>query len=413
MDIELFESKMRVIADGGVASATGVTACGIHAGFTDDPNRLDLALVMADAPVPCAGMFTRNRFCAAPVTVSRAHLGQAGCGRVQAVMVNAGNANAATGQAGVAVASEACDIAAQIIGCEPAEVLAAATGVIGVPPGIDRFEIGLPAAVDACSSAGGSDAARAIMTGDSHPKQFALTYDSQVLEYVDCSFTVGGMCKGSGLVMPNMATMIAVLTTDAPIGEQALRAALGACVERTFNKVTVDSGSSTNDTCLLLATGAAGVDVPPIEEGTPAFEEFTHALRVVCESLARSIALDSAGGSRLVTVNVTGAATDADADAAARAVATSPRVHEALMARAGDWGLVASVLGMSGAAFEQAGVSIDIMGVPLCRAGVAVPFDAEELARRIEGPELVVSADLGAGSCATTMWTCEAMPPRR
>ena len=409
MDDDLFASNMRTLPDGGVTSAAGFRAAGIHAGFRKNPERLDYALVATDVPVPTAAVFTTNRFCAAPVTVSRANLAaqKGGCGLVQAVTINSGNANAATGEPGLACARETCNIVSQVIGCEPEQVLVASTGVIGVPLGIDLFETGVPTAFDQLSVAGGADAARAIMTTDTHPKEYALEYESQVLEYVGCTFAVGGMCKGSGMIMPNMATMIAVLTTDAPLTPQAARAALTACVRKTFNKVTVDSDTSTNDTCILMASGSAGADAPAIDEGTPAFDEFVTALAMVCETLARGIAADGEGASKLVTVNVSGAATDADADLAARAIANSPLVKTAIAGHDCNWGRVAMAIGKCGASFEQTDVSIDIMGIPVCRAGLTVPFDEDEALRRFEAPEIVIAVDLGAGSCATTVWTCD------
>ena len=411
MDTDLLESKMRAVPNGGVTSAFGFRAAGIHAGFRKNPERLDYALVATDAPVPTAAVFTTNRFCAAPVTVSRANLAaqtqEGGCGLVQAVTINSGNANAATGEPGLACARETCDIVSQVVGCEPEQVLVASTGVIGVPLGVDLFETGVPAAFDQLSADGGADAARAIMTTDTHPKEYAVEYESQVLEYLDCTFTVGGMCKGSGMIMPNMATMIAVLTTDAPLTPAALKAALSTCVNKTFNKVTIDSDTSTNDTCILMASGAAGAETPAIEEGTPAFDEFVTALAMVCESLARNIASDGEGASRLVTVNVAGAATDADADLAARAIANSPLVKTAIAGRDCNWGRIAMALGKCGADFDQRDVSIDIMGIPVCRAGLTVPFDEDEALRRFEAPEIVIAVDLGAGPCATCVWTCD------
>ena len=409
MDADIFESNVRMVPEGGVTSAAGFKAAGIHAGFRKNPERLDYALVAAEKPVPTAAVFTTNRFCAAPVTVSRANLEaqQGGCGLVQAVSINSGNANAATGEPGLACARETCEVASQVLGCEPEQVLVASTGVIGVPLAIDLFETAVPAACDRLSPTGGADAARAIMTTDTHPKEYALSYESQVLEYVGCTFTVGGMCKGSGMIMPNMATMIAVLTTDAPLSPQALRKALAVCVRKTFNKVTVDSDTSTNDTCILMASGAAGTDVPAIEEGTPAYDEFVTMLSTVCETLARTIAADGEGASKLVTVNVAGAATDADADLAARAIANSPLVKTAIAGHDCNWGRIAMAIGKCGAVFNQEDVSIDIMGLPVCRAGLTVPFDEDEALRRFEAPEIVISVDLGAGESATTVWTCD------
>lgn len=407
MDYEAFDEQLRAVPNGGVTSAAGFSASGVHAGFRKNPERSDLALLVADEPCPAAGTFTQNRFCAAPVTVSRAHLGGAGAGMVRAVVVNSGNANAATGEPGLAAARETCEIASQLLGCEAEQVLVASTGVIGVPLGTACFETGLPRAIDALSRDGGAAAAHAIMTTDTHPKEYAVTYESRDLEYVGCTFTVGGCVKGSGMIMPNMATMIALITTDAPVAPEALHALLSDAVARTFNKVTVDSDTSTNDTCIMLASGAAARGAAPIVPGSEAYEELGYALFVVCESLARAIAADGEGSSKLVTVNVGGAATPEDADACARAVANSPLVKTAIAGRDCNWGRIAAALGKCGVPFDQRKVDIDIMGLPVCRAGLTVPFDEDEALRRFEAPEIVISVDLGAGACSTTVWTCD------
>ncbi|MBM6755606.1 bifunctional glutamate N-acetyltransferase/amino-acid acetyltransferase ArgJ [Collinsella tanakaei] len=409
MDIDAFDSKLRAVPDGGVTSARGFTACGLHAGFRAEPERADFALLVADEPASAAGVFTTNRFCAAPVTVSREHLGGAerGWGTVRAVAVNSGNANAATGEPGLAVARETCDIVSQVVGCEPEQVLVASTGVIGQQLDITPFEMGVPAAFEQRSRAGGAAFARAIMTTDTHPKEYAVTYESGVLEYVGCTFTVGGCVKGSGMIMPNMATMIALITTDAPVAPSTLHGILTACVAQTFNKVTVDSDTSTNDTCIMLASGAAAVDAEPICEGTEAYEELFYAVSVVCESLARAIAADGEGASRLITVNVTGAPTDDDADTCARAIANSPLVKTAVAGHDCNWGRIAMALGKCGVAFDQRDVAIDIMGIPVCRDGLTVPFDEAEASRRFEAPEITIWADLGAGEGEATVWTCD------
>lgn len=409
MDIDSFDFKLRAVPEGGVTSARGFKAAGIHAGFRHDPARADFALLVADEPVSAAGVFTTNRFCAAPVTVSREHLGGAsqGYGKVRAVAVNSGNANAATGEPGLAVARETCDIVSQVVGCEPTQVLVSSTGVIGQQLDIAPFEAGIPAAFEQCSREGGASVARAIMTTDTRPKEYAVTYESGVLEYVGCTFTVGGCVKGSGMIMPNMATMIALITTDAPVEPETLHRMLAACANETFNKVTVDSDTSTNDTCILLASGAAAPDCEPICEGSEAYEELAYALKVVCESLARAIAADGEGASRLITVNVTGAPSDEDADAAARAVANSPLVKTAVAGHDCNWGRIAMALGKCGVVFDQRDVSIDIMGMPVCRDGLTVPFDEDEALRRFEAPEITIWADLGAGEGEATVWTCD------
>ncbi len=408
MNTDLIDIKIRAV-EGGVTAAAGFKAAGIHAGFRKNPERLDYALVVPDKPCPGAGVFTTNRFCAAPVQVSRANLGGAdkGYGIIAGVSINSGNANAATGEIGLACARETCNIASQVIGCEPQQILVASTGVIGQILPIDTFETclsrpptrhSLPMAVPM--------PARAIMTTDTHSKEYAVRYRSEAAGHAGNAYTVGGMCKGSGMIMPNMATMIAVITTDAPVEPAALHTLLLSTVKRTFNKVTVDSDTSTNDTCIMLASGAAA-DTEAIVEGTDAFDELSFAVHEVCESLARNIAADGEGASKLVTVNVTGAANDEEADIAARAVANSPLVKTCIAGHDCNWGRVAMALGKCGVKFNQEDVSIDMMGMPVCRDGLTVPFDEDEALRRFEAPEIVISADLGAGDAATTVWTCD------
>lgn len=407
IDINRFDATVRAVPDGGVTSAKGFQAAGTHAGFRKNPERLDLAMLVADEPCAGAGVFTTNRFCAAPVAVSRENLGPEGCGLVRGVVINSGNANAATGEMGISVARETCEVASQVLACEPNQVLVASTGVIGVPLAIDLFETGIPEACDVLSRAGGADAARAIMTTDTHPKEYAVSYETETLEYVGSTFTVGGMCKGSGMIMPNMATMICCITTDAPVAPQTLHRLLADAVSQTFNKVTVDSDTSTNDTCIMLASGAAAPGMRPIEENTDAYDELERAVHIVCETLARAIASDGEGASRLVTVNVTGAPTDDDADTAARAVANSPLVKTAIAGRDCNWGRIAMALGKCGVPFDQRDVSIDIMDIPVCRDGLTVPFDEDEALRRFEASEIIITADLGAGDGSATVWTCD------
>lgn len=400
--------QLEFLEGGGVTSAAGFKAGGIHAGFRKKtPDRLDLALVEADEVCAAAGTFTTNVFCAAPVVVSRENLGEGCAGTARCVVVNSGNANAATGDVGLSTARRSCEIAAEAVGCAAEDVLVASTGVIGQHLPLEPFETGLPALHAKVSAEGGAEAARAIMTTDTVPKETAVRYRSADPAYQGTVFTVGGMCKGSGMIMPNMATMIAVVTTDAPVRPDALRAVLLGAVKRSFNKVTVDSDTSTNDTCFALASGAAAPDAVPIELGTPACEELACAMEAVCMQLARKIATDGEGATRLVTVTVTGAADDADADRAARTVANSPLVKTAIYGHDCNWGRIAAALGRSGARFNQHDVSIDIMGIPVCRDGLTVPFDEDEALRRFEEPEITIAADLGQGCAATTVWTCD------
>ena len=401
------------IEGGGVTSALGFKAAGIHAGFRKEPERRDLALVVADEPCAAAGTFTKNIFCSAPVIISREHLSDGGTGApsygtARAVVVNSGIANAATGVPGLEHAREMARITADAVGCTEEEVLVASTGVIGQHLPLDPFKTGVPQALAEASREGGASAARAIMTTDTHPKEYAVSFSGDELGFDGVTFTVGGMSKGSGMIMPNMATMIAVLTTDAPVSAPALHRALVHAVNRSFNKVTVDSDTSTNDSCFLFASGAAApAGASAFDPDGPAFARFQAALVEVCETLARMMAADGEGATRLVTVHVTGAANDTDADLAARTVANSPLVKTAVCGRDANWGRIAAAIGKSGAVFRQEDASIDIMGLPVCRGGLAQAFDEDEALRRFEQPEIVIDVDLGAGEARTTVWTCD------
>ncbi len=399
-------NEFTVIPEGGVTSALGFKAGGIHAGFRKNPERLDMALVEADELCPAAGVFTQNIFCAAPVTVSREHLDGQGFGFARAMVINSGTANAATGSVGLENARKMAGIVADTVGCAPEDVLVASTGVIGTHLNMEPFEYGVPA-LHAELGKSGHDAACAIMTTDTVPKEAALSYTSADPDYAGATFTLGGMSKGSGMIMPNMATMIACITTDAPVAPADLHACLKAAADASFNKVTVDGDTSTNDTCVAFASGKAAPGAGFFKPGSVALEEFAAAFNEVCQNLARQMARDGEGATKLVTVNVSGAATADDADKAARTVANSPLVKTAIAGHDANWGRIAGALGRSGARFQQEKVDIDIMGLPVLRQGLPVPFDEDEALRRFEDDEIVLDCKLGAGEYATTMWTCD------
>lgn len=381
----------------GVTAPEGFRAAGVHAGFRKDPKRLDAALVVSDGPdtVAC-GMFTKSVFCAAPVQVDRELLAQ---NTPRAVLLNSGNANAATGEPGLTIARKAAQVTAHALGLPEGEALVASTGVIGVELPWAPFETGIPALVEALSKDGGHDAACAIMTTDTHPKEHAVRFVYDGNEYA-----VGGMVKGSGMIQPDMATMLAVITTDMPIAPANARLALQAAVDVSFNKVTVDSDTSTNDSVFFFSSGMGA----PVADAGEAADVLAEALRVVCEDLARQIAADGEGATKLVTVFVRDAANEADADRAARTIANSPLVKTAIAGRDCNWGRIAAALGRSGASFGQYDVDIDIMGMPVLRAGLPCGFDEDEALRRFEDDEIVIEVSLGTGGSAETrMWTCD------
>lgn len=404
------------IEDGNVASPKGIKASGVHAGFRKNATKPDLALVVSEDVAAVAATFTQNVFCAAPVTFSKEQLaatsGSPSYGSCRAIVINSGNANAATGEVGIKACEQEAKLVAEILGCDKKDVLIASTGVIGVQLPMQPFENGMQGAKEALSVDGGHDAAYAIMTTDTVPKECAVKFDGDAFGYPDTTFTIGGMAKGSGMIMPNMATMIAVITTDAPIKPNYAYDLLKRAVDRSFNKITVDSDTSTNDSCFLVVTGAAvesdtAKGSQPFEPGTKAYDTFALALEQVCATLARAMAKDGEGATCLLNVCVKGARDEGDADIAARTVANSPLVKTAIAGHDANWGRIAAALGRSGASFAQESVNIDILGIPVCRDGLALEFDEDEALARFENPEIDIVCDLGAGNSSTTVWSCD------
>jgi glutamate N-acetyltransferase / amino-acid N-acetyltransferase len=395
-----------VACDGGVCAAAGIKAAGLHAGFRKDPNRRDMALVVADEKCVAAGTFTTNRFCAAPVTVSREHVAD---GHARAVILNSGNANAATGEPGLATARRTADFVAAQLGCEAADVLVASTGVIGQELDFSPFEMGVPAAIAELGNTAEAahNAAVAVMTTDTVPKEASFVGEVPAADGSTYAIHLGGFVKGSGMIQPNMATMLCVMSTDAPLTEKAAHEALLAAVKQTFNKVTVDSDTSTNDTAILLATGKAAPAGEKIDVDSPAYPAVAAGIKAVCGELARKIAADGEGSTKLVTVNVLGATDDAAADTVARSIANSPLVKTAIFGHDANWGRVAAAAGKCGVPFDQTRVDIDFMGVPVCRAGLTVPMDEDDMLRRFEAAEIDIVVDLHDGDSTCRIWTCD------
>ena len=393
-----FEAYSMTEVEGGVTTPAGVLASAVHGGFRKDPNRLDVAMVSVEGDnIVSAGTFTRNVFCAAPVQISRAALER---GHGKAVIINSGNANAATGEHGRETARKSQQIAAQALGIASEDMLVASTGVIGVQLDIAPFEQAAPQLVEKLSSEGGHDAACAIMTTDTHPKECAVEIKTPAGIY-----HIGAMCKGSGMIQPNMATMLCVITSDVKLAKGLAKPLLLEAVDASFNKITVDSDTSTNDSVFFFANGASGIDVSD-EESLEHFQ-FRKALRYVCESLARQIAQDGEGATKLVTVLVEGAVDDKQAETAARTIANSPLVKTAIAGHDCNWGRIAAALGRSGIDFEQEKTDIEIMGMPVCRDGLAVEFSEEEALKRFEQDEIVILVNVHAGKGRARIWTCD------
>ena len=388
--------------DGGVTAPGGFRAAGVSAGIKKQPASgnapLDFALIAAETAVPAAAVFTTNKAVAAPIVVSQEHLAKSG-GRTGVVAVNAGCANACTGQQGLAVAREMAALAAAAAGCKPEQALIASTGVIGVPLSIDKVRAGVTAAAEALSSGGSDGAMRAIMTTDPFPKSRAVTVQLDGGR----SFSIGGIAKGSGMIEPRMATMLGFLTTDAQVSPDVLQRALRRVSDETFNAITVDGECSTNDCVFLMASGASGVSVT--RDDDPAFLE---GLRAVAGHLAREIVRGGEGATKLVTVQVTGAATHDDAWLAARTIANSPLVKTAIHGGDPNWGRLIAAAGRSGAAFVLDAASVAVGPVQVFVSGVPHDERAEQAARVMQEHEITVAVDLGTGGAhAATMWTCD------
>jgi glutamate N-acetyltransferase/amino-acid N-acetyltransferase len=387
---------------GGVAAPAGFRAAGVACGIkrrkADQAEApLDLALVAADEPVPAAAVFTTNRAVAAPVVVSREHLDRS-AGHAQALAINSGCANACTGDAGLGVARDMARAAAEAVGCAVEHVLVASTGVIGVALDAAKVRAGIGDAGHALSREGGDAATRAIMTTDPFPKSGAVAVGGP-----HGTFAVGGMAKGSGMIEPRMATMIGVLTTDAVVAPPILAGALRRVVKETFNAITVDGECSTNDCVFLLASGRSGVRVE--RDDDPAFLE---ALRAVAGHLSREIVRGGEGATKLVTVRVTGAGTDADAWLAARTIANSPLVKTAIHGGDPNWGRLVAAAGRSGAAFVLDRASVSVGPVAVFVRGVPHDDRADEAAAILQRPDVTVAVDLGTGGPhEATMWTCD------
>ena len=382
--------------DGGVTAAAGFRAAGVSCGIkkTGAP---DLALIVADGPATAAAVFTTNKAQAAPVVVSREHLAGGG-GLARAIIVNSGCANACTGPEGLAVARSTADFVASMAGCRADQVLVASTGVIGVQLDLDKLRKGAIAAANTLSRTGGGDAAVAIMTTDRAPKSAAVAVTTAAGTY-----RVGGMAKGAGMIEPHMATMLGFVTTDAAVPAPLLQRALRDAVDVTFNAITIDGDTSTNDTVFLLASGASGVEV-----GDAGYPGFVAALRTVCGALARAIVRGGEGVTKLVSITVAGAATTGDATRAAKTIANSLLVKTAIHGGDPNWGRLLAAAGRAGVPFDVEHASVRIGPVDLFKDGV--PFDdrAPEAAACLAGSDIEITVDLGAGgSHAATVWTCD------
>jgi glutamate N-acetyltransferase/amino-acid N-acetyltransferase len=363
-------------------------------------DRLDVALMVSEPEANAGAVFTRNKVFAAPVVQCREALADSQ-GRVRAVVVNSGCANACTGDEGLANARRMATIDAKVTGAPEVSTLACSTGTIGIQLPMDRVEAGILAAAADLSDDGLGRVARAIMTTDTCPKSFSV-----VAEIAGVPVTVTGLAKGSGMIEPNMATMLAYVMTDAAVSQPALQAATAQAAELSFNSISVDGDMSTNDTLLVLANGAAGGEV--LTPGVEGWDLFEQMLQRVCAELAKMIVRDGEGATKFVTISVTGAASDADAALAAKAVARSLLVKTAFFGGDPNWGRIISAVGYSGADVDQDRVQIAFDGKIAVVDGVlSAESSLAELEKVYAKPEFDVQIDLKLGTGARTVYTCD------
>jgi glutamate N-acetyltransferase / amino-acid N-acetyltransferase len=353
----------------------------------------DLALIVSDTPAVAAAVFTQNRVAAAPVVLARKNL-KASRGKASAIMVNAGNANCAT-RTGDKVARATVNAAAKALGVKPEHILPASTGVIGVEMDGGKVVTAMPGLVAGLDASHFEKVAGAILTTDLVPKTaFAEIKSGRKTAYI------AGMTKGSGMIQPNMATTLGFVVTDAVVSPAVLRTALKHAIDRSYNRISVDGDTSTNDTVAVLANGASGAK--------PSAKVFEAALTNVLESLAKQIARDGEGARKLVTIDVEGAANEKAAEKIARSIANSPLVKTAIAGSDPNWGRILCAAGYAGVAFDPSKADIDMQGMAVCRGGLDADFDELELKRKLDQPDCSVRfAIRGGGRGRARFWTCD------
>ena len=388
---------------GGICAPKGFAAAGVHCGIrANHTEKYDLALIKADVRCAAAGVYTTNKVCGAPIKVDRAHLAD---GYAQAIVVNSGNANTCAAN-GVALAEECCELVGKALDIDAMDVLPASTGVIGQPMVIDPFARGIPAAAAklAATEQGSTDAATAIMTTDTHKKEYAIQFE---LGGKMC--TVGAIGKGSGMIAPNMATMLAFYTTDAAVSPELLQKALRAVVPTTYNQMSVDLDTSTNDTLLLLASGLAGNE-PVVTEG-PEYDKFLAALGAVAEHMCALHASDGEGATHLITCEVTHAPTHEIARAVAKSVVCSNLFKAAVFGRDANWGRILCAIGYTPGDFSIDKVSVRIASkageVFVCENAAYHPFSEDEAYAVLGEHDILVKVDMGTGEASGKAWGCD------
>ena len=382
-----------LILSGGVSSASGFLAGAVHAGIKST-DELDLAILCSEVLCTAAGVFTTNQIKSAPIILSRRHIAK---GQAQAVVVNSGCANACTGGQGLADALEMANLAATRLGLSPEHILVASTGVIGVPLPMDKIKTGILEIKP--TRGGGQDFCRAMMTTDTRPKEIAVQVDAG-----GAKFTIGGAAKGAGMIHPNMATMLCFITSDAAVSAEFLPVALQKAIDCSFNMISIDGDTSPSDCAFLLANGLAGNEPIGFDNG----DAFQEALNAVCTHLAKSIARDGEGATKLIEITVQGAADQAGARQAARTITSSPLVKAAIHGNDPNWGRIVAALGRSGATVSEDKLDVYLNDVCIMKQGRPTSFSKQEMISALSNSDdVLIRLCLNLGDGQATAWGCD------
>lgn len=393
------------IDNGSVTSPAGFKACGVCAGLKRS-GKADMAMIVSDIPARVSASFTANAFAAAPVLYDKQVVAE---GKpVRAIVVNSGNANACTGPQGMKDSVKMAGETARLLGCQPEEVMVSSTGRIGVPMPMDVIIRGIESAASALEKTGGIDAAKGIMTTDTVPKYGAVS-----VEIGGETITIGGMTKGAGMIAPKMlrakrkneATMLAYVTTDAAVDQKFLECCLDQSLNQSFNRITVDGDTSTNDTFVVMANGKAGND--EIKIGTPEAEAFMEAFNALVARLAKEMVLDGEGVTRFVELTVSGAKDDAEAQVCAETIANSLLCKTAWFGADPNWGRILDAAGYSGVTINPDNTSLDYEGIPIVRNGCDAGTPERKQTEAINKREFSIDLDIGVGDGCFTIWTCD------
>ena len=383
------------IENGSITSVLGIKATGIHAGLKR--KKKDLALIVSDKPASAAGTFTLNKVKAAPLIVSQEVIKKGN--KVKAILVNSGNANACTGERGYNDALESQKYCAEKLAVAQDEVIISSTGVIGEYMPMHILKTGIDSIVAQVSDDGGMKAARAILTTDLVEKSFAVKVKLSCGE-----ITIGGIAKGSGMIMPNMATMLAFIATDTEIDNNLLQKMLVRSVNNSFNKITVDGDTSTNDMVVLIANGISGIRITEDSQDAKLFEQ---ALQAISIDMAKAVVTDGEGATKMITVEVKGGQSVTDVDKIAQTIANSPLVKTAVYGSDANWGRIISAAGRSGVEFDPKKVEIKFNDMTILSPNFGHDFDEEEATVILSESNIVISVDLNDGDAKTTWWTCD------